>query len=75
MLRICLGTLCIVLVVTWEGGGFPSIQYADDTLVALPAHPAQLCHLKEVFGNFCYLHWVKDEFWEIFPSPYQCGWK
>jgi hypothetical protein len=40
------------------GGDFLIVQYADDTLIVLPADPDQLIHLKEVLRTFAISTWL-----------------
>jgi hypothetical protein len=50
-------------------GDYPIIQYANDTLVILPADPAQLSHLKEVLHIFASSIGLKVNFDKSFLVP------
>jgi hypothetical protein len=51
------------------GGDFPIIQYADDTLVVLPADPTKIAHLKHVLEVFAYSTGLKVNFGKSFLVP------
>lgn len=51
------------------GGDFPIIQYADDTLVILPAEEQQLINLKEIHDTFAISTGLRVNFMKSFIVP------
>ena len=40
---------------------YPVIQYADDTILVLPACPRQALILKNILTDFCNIHWFEHQ--------------
>lgn len=51
------------------GGDYPIVQYADDTLLIMPADPSQLTHLKAILLNFAASTGLKANFDKSFLVP------
>lgn len=48
------------------GGPYPIIQYADDTLLIMPADAAELIALKDILSVFCFIHRFKGKLQQVF---------
>lgn len=51
------------------GGDYPIIQYADDTLIVLPADPTQRAHLKSILETFAQSTGLRVNFDKSFLVP------